>query len=308
MARSSYLAFLLLFAAACVPLGTPITDPNAARRPGGAAQPAPEYYADRTLRYQDYIYDPNVRTVQCYVASGSTNEIFTPPVVPITQEQPITLEFDIVGEQSQRLTAKLLHCDVDWKPSNLTDMQFLSEINEFLFTNYRTSVNTKVPYFHYRLQVPRVKLSGNYLLVVQGAGNTPLLSRRLLVYENGVQISLKQGLAGVELRIRIVGELELVFELPVGEGAEHVHGTGRQLLGFQLKRDVEVVGVGGAVAVLAALNHALAVDVVELGIPLTDARRIELEQGGAGRGGGVELGHPDAERAERAQIEEAELA
>ncbi|MDF7812232.1 DUF5103 domain-containing protein [Hymenobacter sp. YC55] len=200
MPRYSYLVSLLFFAAACVPLGTPITDPNAARRPAGSAQPAPEYYADRTLRYQDYTYDPNVRTVQCYVASGSTNEIFTPPVVPITQEQPILLEFDIVGEQSQRLTAKLVHCDVDWKPSNLTDMQFLSEINEFLFTNYRTSVNTKVPYFHYRLQVPRVKLSGNYLLVVQGPGNTPLLSRRLLVYENGVQIALKQGIpvAGTE--------------------------------------------------------------------------------------------------------------
>ncbi|MBO0359663.1 DUF5103 domain-containing protein [Hymenobacter sp. BT186] len=200
MPRLSYLASLLLLAVSCVPLGTPITDPNAARRPGGAPQQPPEYYADRTLRYQDYIYDPNVRSVQCYVASGSNTEIFTPPVVPISQEQPITLEFDIVAEQSQRLTAKLVHCDVDWKPSILTDMQFLSEINEFLFTDYRTSVNTKVPYYHYKLRVPRVKLSGNYLLVVQGAGNTPLLSRRLLVYENGVQIALKQGIpvAGTE--------------------------------------------------------------------------------------------------------------
>jgi hypothetical protein len=200
MPRLSYLASLLLLATACVPLGTPITDPNAARQSGGSAQRPPEYYADKTIRYQDYIYDPDVRSVQCYVASGSTNEIFTPPVVPISQEQPITLEFDIVAEQSQRLTAKLVHCDVDWKPSILTDMQFLNEINEFLFTNYRTSVNTKVPYYHYKLQVPRVKLSGNYLLVVQGAGNTPLLSRRLLVYENGVQISMKQGIpvAGAE--------------------------------------------------------------------------------------------------------------
>lgn len=200
MPRLSYLASLLLLAASCVPLGTPITDPNAARRPGGAPQQPPEYYADRTLRYQDYIYDPNVRSVQCYVASGSNTEIFTPPVVPISQEQPITLEFDLLAEQSQRLTAKLVHCDVDWKPSILTDMQFLSEINEFLFTDYRTSVNTKVPYYHYKLRVPRVKLSGNYLLVVQGAGNTPLLSRRLLVYENGVQIAIKQGIpvAGTE--------------------------------------------------------------------------------------------------------------
>lgn len=191
--RFSFLAPLLLLASACVPLGTPITDPNAPRG-GTTAQRPPEYYADRALRYQDYTYDPAVQSVQCYVASGQQAEIFNPPVVPLSQDQPIVLEFDILGEQSQRLTAKLVHCDVDWKPSILTDMQFLSEINEFLITDYRTSVNTKVPYYHYRLRVPRVKLSGNYLLLVQGPGGTPLLSRRLLVYENGVEVFLKQGI------------------------------------------------------------------------------------------------------------------
>jgi hypothetical protein len=196
MPRYSFLGLLLLATGtACVPLGTPITDPNAARRPATTGQVAgTEYYADKTLRYQDYVYDPNVRSVQCYVASGSTNEIFTPPVVSLSQDQPITLEFDVLGDQSQRLTAKLVHCDMDWKPSILTDMQFLSEINEFIITNYRTSVNTKVPYYHYRMQVPRVKLSGNYLLLVQSPGGTPLLSRRLLVYDNSLQILMKQGI------------------------------------------------------------------------------------------------------------------
>ncbi|MBD2716448.1 DUF5103 domain-containing protein [Microvirga sp. STR05] len=195
MRLSLIIASLLLLVTACVPLGTPITDPNAARRPATAGQVAStEYYADKTLRYQDYVYDPNVRTVLCYVQSGTTNEIFTPPVVPLSQDQPIVLEFDLLGDQSQRLTAKIVHCDADWKPSILTDMQFLSEINDILITNYRTSVNTKVPYYHYSMRTPRVKLSGNYLLVVQGAGGTPLLSRRLLVYDNSVQISMKQGI------------------------------------------------------------------------------------------------------------------
>jgi len=192
-----YLALFLL-ATACVPLGTPITDPNAARQPG--QQKPPEYYADRTLRYQDYIYDPSVRSVQCYVYTGANTEIFQPPVVPLSQEQPIQLEFDLVNVGSQRLTAKLIHCDVDWKPSVLTDMQFLNEINEFLLTNYKTAINTKVPYYHYTLQVPRVKLSGNYLLVVQGQGGTPLLSRRMLVYQNSIEVNLAQGIpvAGAE--------------------------------------------------------------------------------------------------------------
>ncbi|GAA4354936.1 DUF5103 domain-containing protein [Hymenobacter saemangeumensis] len=183
---------LLLLATACVPLGTPITDPNGtASAPG---QKAPEYYADKTIRYQDYVYDPSVKSVQCYVATGVNTEVFQPPVVPLGQSQAITLEFDVLGGQSQRLLAKLVHCDVDWQPSVLTDMQFLSEINEFLITDYRTGVGGKTPYFHYRMRAPGVKLSGNYLLVVQTSAGVPLVSRRLLVYENRVQVSLKPGI------------------------------------------------------------------------------------------------------------------
>ncbi len=185
----------LLLAAACVPLGTPITDPNAARRPATPGQTGTEYYADKKLRYEDYIYDPNVRTVLCYVPTGQLGQVFNPPVVPLGQGQAPVLEFDVLGGQGQRLTAKLIHCDLNWQPSILTDMQFLSEINEQLITNYRPSVSTKVPYQHYQVQMPRVKLSGNYLWVVQGAGGTPLLSRRVLVFEEGaVQIAMKQGI------------------------------------------------------------------------------------------------------------------
>ena len=178
----------LLLATACVPLGTPITSTV----PG--TQKPPEYYADKTLRYQDYTYVPEVRSVQCYMATGQPNEVFNPPVVPLGQSQAITLEFDVLGEQSQRYSAKLIHCDVDWQPSVLTDLQFLSEINDFLITDYRVGTGTKVPYFHYRMRVPGVKISGNYLLVVQSSGGVPVVSRRLLVYENQVQVALQPGI------------------------------------------------------------------------------------------------------------------
>ena len=178
----------LLLATACVPLGTPITS----SAPG--TQKPPEYYADKTLRYQDYAYSPDVRSVQCYAATGQANEVFQPPVVPLGQSQTIMLEFDVLGQQSQRFTTKIIHCDADWQPSVLTDMQFLSEINEFLVTDYRVGTGTKVPYFHYRLRAPAVKLSGYYLLLVQSSRGVPVVSRRLLVYESQVQMSLKPGI------------------------------------------------------------------------------------------------------------------
>ncbi|GAA4384485.1 DUF5103 domain-containing protein [Hymenobacter koreensis] len=190
--RSIRLFFLLCTAAACVPLGTPITDPNAGKPGQSSAVQAPQ--ANRELRFEDAIYEEDVQSVQCYVRTGQPTEIFSPPVVALDQGQPIMLEFDILGNQGRRLTARLVHCNADWTPSVLTDLQFLNDINEFNLTDYRTSTGTQVPYYHYRLQVPPVKLSGNYLLVVQDQGRQPLISRRILVYENRVEVQAQLGL------------------------------------------------------------------------------------------------------------------
>ena len=194
--RFSTVTLLLAVAAApaCVPLGTPITDPNAGKP--GQASPVQAPRANAQLRFEDATYDPDVQSVQCYVGSGQPTEIFTPPVVPLEQSNRIALEFDLLGGRSRRLTARLVHCNADWTPSALTDLQFLSEINEFNLTDYRTSVGTQVPYFHYKLPVPGVKISGNFLLVVQDANTRqPLLSRRLLVYQNLVEVQAQLGLA-----------------------------------------------------------------------------------------------------------------
>lgn len=143
------------------------------------------------LRFADEVYDPNTRTVQCYVASGHPDEVINPPVVPLSQEQAIMLEFDQLNTPQQRLVAKLLYCNADWTEARITQMQYLQDYNEFYLTDVTPSSNTKMPYFHYRFQVPRVKLSGNYLLVVSDPQGRPLLSRRLLVYEQGVTVAAK---------------------------------------------------------------------------------------------------------------------
>jgi len=200
---SAPLPLLLLLLGACVPLGTPITNPDlpAGRQPGtGAATTA----LTQPLRYYDFIYEPRVRSVQCYAPGGGATDVLAPPIVPLSQPQPVVLEFDVLeaGQQPPRLTARLVHCDLRWQPSQLTTMQYLDEINEFNFTNYRASVNTKVPYFHYALQLPRVKISGNYLLVVSDQRGAPLLSRRVLVYESQVVAYLRPGIVAGGLEAR----------------------------------------------------------------------------------------------------------
>jgi hypothetical protein len=182
-------ALVLLIVGACVPL-----DQQGTSSVSAGAQA--EYFTDRTLRFEDHVYDPSIRTVQCYVRTGTPEEVLVPPVIPIDQNQRIMLEFDQVNHPQQRFVVKLLHCNADWSPSNLADIQFLEDYNEFFITDVLNSVNTQVPFLHYRFLVPRVKISGNYLLVVSLERGAPKLTHRLMVYENLVNL-VPRPMAGV---------------------------------------------------------------------------------------------------------------
>ncbi|MFD1187912.1 type IX secretion system plug protein [Pontibacter rugosus] len=151
--------------------------------------------AQSALRYEDYVYDKTIQSVQAYAATGGEGQVLEPPIVSLNKRTPIILEFDRLNAAPARLVAKLIHCDANWSPSSLNDTQFLNEFNEFFITDAQNSVNTRVPYVHYTFQVPRVKLSGNYLLVVSEEGGRPLLSQRLLVYQELITVVSKLGAA-----------------------------------------------------------------------------------------------------------------
>ena len=147
----------------------------------------------QSIRYEDYVYDPSIKSVQCYRATGGPEAVLEPAVVSLGQEQPVLLEFDRLNAGPQRLVAKLVHCNADWTPSGLNDQQYLNDFNEFFITDVQNSINTRVPYVHYRFRVPRVKLSGNYVLQVSEEGGGLLLTRRILVYQNLVAVTAKLG-------------------------------------------------------------------------------------------------------------------
>ena len=162
-----------------------------------ASQTAAEYYSDKTLHTDNHVYLEHVRLVQMYTETDNPEEIFNPPLVPLSQQQPVILEFDLVQPEQIRCSVKLVYCNADWTPSGLVDMQFLEEYNQFYITDYNASTGTRTGYWHYRFQVPRVKLPGNYLAVVTGPGGDTdyLLTRRLLVYAERVSVGMQVGFA-----------------------------------------------------------------------------------------------------------------
>lgn len=149
---------------------------------------------NKPLTTQNHIYEPKyIKTVRIYAAESSTNpkQYFNPPITLLGQSQSLILEFDQIGHTPKYYQAKIIHCHADWSPSNLLDMEFINEINEFQVNRYELSYRTKTNYLHYKFTVPKVKLSGNYILVIYKNNNQEdrILTRRFMVYESKLNIT-----------------------------------------------------------------------------------------------------------------------
>lgn len=145
----------------------------------------------KQLRFDDTTYEPNIKSVQLYPLIGNASDpakSLNPPVVQLNDNNSLWLEFDDLNPTYQQYHVKILHCGMDWKQSALSELEFMPEYNDLIINDYQVSQNTKVPFYHYKIELPKMLISGNYLVVVwkDRRRDDIMLSRRFMVYENGV--------------------------------------------------------------------------------------------------------------------------
>lgn len=147
----------------------------------------------KRLRYEDYIYEPQIRTVQLYKQTGNPREMLEFPVMSLAHDSRFMLEFDELGDQYHDYYVRILQCDRDWTRSQLAEMEYLDTFNEYTVTHYEVSSGTRTPYTHYKFEVPKVKKSGNYLLVVYRDGNQDdiVITRRFMIFKNMVNVDME---------------------------------------------------------------------------------------------------------------------
>ncbi|TRX48279.1 DUF5103 domain-containing protein [Fulvivirga sp. M361] len=155
-------------------------------------------YKGKKLRYEDVSYEEEIKTVQLYPNTGNPQDKLLPPTAPINQNT-LFLEFDDLVEAHEEYRVMLIHCNADWTPSRLKSLDYLYDYNEFNITTFEYSVDTKISYVHYSFRLPRVKLPGNYLLVAYRGSNSKdiILSKRFMIYQRNVGISVTSNLTGV---------------------------------------------------------------------------------------------------------------
>jgi len=165
---------------------------------------------------EDRTYSPTVRTVQ-FFKKGFT---LAPPVLDLTAQEPLVLRFDDLQPNTENLSYSIVHCDADWRPSDLMTAQYLQGAPYDAVPGPSSSFNTLQNFLEYEVEVPnalmRPTVSGNYVIKVFRSGDEEdlVLTRRFLVFEQRVQVDARMTASrDVEMR-DITQQLDLTIRYP----------------------------------------------------------------------------------------------
>lgn len=192
--------------------------------PGGSTNSLNSGSANaKILLTEDHVYEDRIKTVLFYPSGSSATSVLNPPILNRQSPAPLMLEFDDLGKNYCNYYAKVYHYNANWTRSSYTDLQIVSDYNETLITDYSASINTKVRYNHYKFIVPKVKLSGNYLLVVYRNGDQSdiVISKRFIAYDPIVEITTNIQYA-TEVKDRDTKQ-QVDFTISYGTGFEIVN-------------------------------------------------------------------------------------
>lgn len=150
-----------------------------------------EYVNTNQLRYEDWTYVPNIKSVLLYESSFKLSS----PIIDLDAGQTLNLSFDDLDADNKTYAYTLIHCSANWKPSDLLQQEYLYPYAEEQIFGASLSAATTQHYTHYTWSFPnnniKVNKTGNYLLKVYVSGNKdkPVFTKRFMVHSNKVSIS-----------------------------------------------------------------------------------------------------------------------
>ncbi|MDX1462545.1 MAG: DUF5103 domain-containing protein [Marinirhabdus sp.] len=105
------------------------------------------------------------------------------------------ISFDALNGEEEDFYYKIDHYNFDWTPSNLSKNEYLEGFDEVRIETYVNSLNTLQIFSHYYLTIPNretraITKSGNYLITFYDDYGTVIFSRKFIVMENTVGVSV----------------------------------------------------------------------------------------------------------------------
>ena len=150
----------------------------------------PDFYKENYLRYSNFIYKDNIKTLLIYKSGWELSN----PIIELNSNEQIKLSFDDLDADVKNLRYKIVHCNSDWTPSDISYYDYLEGFEENILGDYKFSFNTFQKFTHYNLLIPnddvKFKISGNYLIKVYDGFDEEnlLVTARFLCVEKKAQI------------------------------------------------------------------------------------------------------------------------
>jgi hypothetical protein len=146
------------------------------------------------LKPIDIQYKESIKTVLIYPHTEgdfSVKNHLKPAIVNLNTNENLVLEFDDISSQYQNYHVRILPYSADWQQLRLNEVEYISQYNDFIIQDYRMAFSTKTAYYHYRFEVPPLKIAGNFLLYIykESDKNDLVLSRRFAVNSNKVSVT-----------------------------------------------------------------------------------------------------------------------
>lgn len=139
---------------------------------------------DENMVYKDTVYVDYIRSVQLSIPGFMTAQ----PIINLGGGQ-LQLSFDDIDGDAREFIYAVEHCDADWTPSRLSEMEYLDGFNDEEIETFDFSFNTLTEYTNYRVRIPndnfKLTRSGNYLLKVYDNEDekTLVFTRRFMIVD-----------------------------------------------------------------------------------------------------------------------------
>ena len=138
---------------------------------------------------QEVVPPFNIKTIS-FVQNGQ-NQI---PIFKLGEG--FQLQFDDLYGNEANYYYEIVHCDYNWIPTQIPKNEYLLGFDNQRIQEYTNSFNTLQIYSHYKLSIPnqftqQLRISGNYMLKILDENKETVFSRKFILYEERVNVTIQ---------------------------------------------------------------------------------------------------------------------
>lgn len=147
-------------------------------------------FTSATAQVENEVAPPfNIKTVSFF--QNNQNVV---PVFPLGSG--FQLQFDDLFGNEADYYYEIIHCDYNWKPSDIPKNEYLQGFDNQRIQDYTNSFNTLQIYSHYTLSIPnqhtqQLRISGNYMLKILNNDKETVFTRKFILYEDLVTVPIQ---------------------------------------------------------------------------------------------------------------------